>query len=369
MTEGRARRPDLRELRVRLGVRARTGARRVRRALLPVLSAALAAVVAYWFSGEVLGNSYPVFAAISAWITLGFSTTRQLRRVAELGAGVTVGVWLGELFLHLFGTGALQVGVILVLAALIARFLDRGQLLTTQAGTNGIVIVGLPWLSGADGGFGRWTDALVGVTLALLVAAVTPGDVRTRPRELVRAGLGETAAVLDASATALRTGQRSTAQDALVRGRSTQSIFDDGYAAVASARELVRVNPALRRYAGEVAELGRAAELADRAMRNARVVARRTRAAAEQGPVPELADTVGELARALHALAATFAQQRPPAEARAALLEAAERLNPRAFAEQGWQAMTVVPLLRSLAVDALQITGLSQSEASALLPP
>lgn len=359
---------DLRQWRVLLAVRARGGMRRVQGAAGPVVTASVAAAVAYWFSGEVLGNDYPVFAAISAWITLGFSTTRQLRRVAELGAGVTVGVGLGEIFLHLVGTGAVQIGVVLVLAALTARFLDASQLLTMQAGVNGIVIVGLPWLSGAQGGFGRWTDALVGGALALVVAALTPGDVRTRPRELVRAGLGETAGVLDSVAEALRHGDRSAAQDALTRGRGTQNIFDDGYAAVHGAREIVRVNPALRRHAAEVARLGRTVELADRAMRNARVVARRARAAAEQGEDPELADTVAALAGGLHALAATFADRRPPEDARGPLAAAARLLAPRDYAEHGWQAMTLVPLLRSLAVDALQVTGLSQSEASDLLP-
>lgn len=359
---------DLRQWRVLLAVHARGGLGRVHRAAVPVATAAVAAAVGYWFSGEVLGNDYPVFAAISAWITLGFSTARQLRRVAELGAGVTVGVWLGEIFLHLFGTGAVQIGVVLVLAALIARFLDRGQLLTTQAGVNGIVIVGLPWLSSTQGGFGRWTDALVGAALALVVAALTPGDVRTRPRELVRAGLGETAGVLDSVAEALRHGDRSAAQDALTRGRGTQAIFDDGAAAVRSARELVRVNPALRRYAAEVAQLGRAAELADRAMRNARVVARRARAAAEQGRDPELADAVAALAGGLHALAATFADRRPPEDAREELVAAARLLAPRDYTEHGWQAMSLVPLLRSLAVDALQVTGMSPAEAADLLP-
>ena len=65
-----------------------------------------------------------------------------MRRVAELAVGVAIGVALGDLLVHLIGNGVWQVAVVLFLAATIARFIDRGAMLTTQAGVQALVIVG-----------------------------------------------------------------------------------------------------------------------------------------------------------------------------------------------------------------------------------
>ena len=91
-----------------------------------------------------VGHPYPFFAPVSAWIALGFTTDRSVRRVAELAVGVAIGVGLGDLLVHLIGNGAWQVAVVLFVAAILARFLDRGGMLTTQAGVQALVIVGLP---------------------------------------------------------------------------------------------------------------------------------------------------------------------------------------------------------------------------------
>ncbi|MDD9207214.1 FUSC family protein [Georgenia sp. 10Sc9-8] len=360
--------PDPRELWVVVTVRVRAGARRVRRSAFPVLSAAVAAAVAFWVSGEVLGHEAPIFAPIAAWVCLGFSADRQLRRVAELGAGVTLGVVMGEVFLALFGSGPVQIGAVLVIAGLSARFLDRGQLFTMQAGVQGLVLVGMPALAALDGGFGRWTDALVGAAIALVVAAAAPGDVRRRPRELARASIGEIAQMLQSVAAALRDGDPQRAADALAQGRGSQPVLDEWESALRNARESVRLSPALRRESGSVAELARAWTLVDRAMRNARVIARRAHAAAADGAEPEVADLVAQVAQALHDLGAAIGQEAPTDKARAELVAVAAELRPERFAPQGWRAQTVVPLLRSLVVDALQLTGMTLSEAGKQLP-
>ncbi|WP_185972563.1 FUSC family protein, partial [Georgenia yuyongxinii] len=356
---------DLRRWRVLLTVRSRLGVRRVRDAFVPILTAALTAGLAYFVSGELLGHAVPMFAPVAAWIALGHTADRQLRRVAELGAGATVGVWLGEIFAQLFGTGAIQISCVLVLSAVLTKFLDRGVLLTTQAGTQSIVIVALPTSMIADGALGRWSDALVGAALALLVTAVLPVNVVRRPRRLARTALGETAAVLATLARGLRTGDAQLAADALAQGRGSQPTLDAWAAAVRSARELVRVNPALRSDRATIAELSRACTLADRAMRNTRVVSRRSVVAIEEdGPSPEIAAHVDTLADAIRSLAAALGRGDPPEHARGQLAAVAGELAPDRYAEQGWRQQTLVSLLRSLAVDALQISGMSQSQAN-----
>ncbi|WP_217617424.1 FUSC family protein, partial [Cellulomonas sp. GbtcB1] len=74
----------------------------------------------------VHGHSAPFFPPVSPWIAPGSTADRALRRVAELAVGVAIGVGLGDLVVHVSGTGAWQVAFVLLVAALIARFLDRG---------------------------------------------------------------------------------------------------------------------------------------------------------------------------------------------------------------------------------------------------
>ncbi|WP_341360167.1 FUSC family protein [Georgenia sp. M64] len=355
---------DLRRWKVFLGVRSRLGTRRVREGFVPVLTAALTAGVAYFVSHELLGHELPMFAPIAAWIVLGHSQDRQVRRTAELGAGVTIGVWLGEVFVQVFGTGAVQIAVVLLLAALAARFIDRGPLLTTQAGVQSVVIVAMPTTMVTDGALGRWSDALVGAALGLLVTALVPADVVGRSRALARTALDQLATMLATLARGLRAGDPQVAADALTMGRASQPSLDAWSSAMRSAREMVRVNPVVRGERTTVAELSRAAVLADRAMRNARVVARRAVVAVqEEGPAPDVAGHVETLAVAMGSLAAAVGRGDPPDHARALLQEVAAALAPEAYAE-GWRRQTLVSLLRSLAVDALEITGMSHGEAT-----
>jgi uncharacterized membrane protein YgaE (UPF0421/DUF939 family) len=360
---------DVRRWRVVLRVQARQGWRRVRDAFVPVLTAALAAGLAYLISGSLLGHELPLFAGVAAWVCLGFHPDRQLRRVAEMGAGVTLGVGLGEIFAHLFGSGPIQIFAVLLLSALTARFLDRGQLFTTQAGVQSIVVVAMPTAMFTDGAVGRWSDALVGAALALLVTALLPGNVVRRPRRVGQAVIAELATMLGTLARGLRTGDPQLAADALAQGRGSQDGLDAWVTAVRSAKEVVRVNPALRAERATIAELGRVSTLADRAMRNARVVCRRAVMAIEEdGASPDIAEHVETITVALNSLAAAIGSGDPPEHARATLVRVSQDLVPVLHAREGWRKQTLVSLLRSLVVDSLQMTGMSRRQAMGQLP-
>ena len=273
--------------------------------------------------------------------------------------------------MRFIGSGPWQVALVLLVAATTARFLDRGVTFTTQAGVQALVIVGLPSLGASGGGFGRWTDAAVGGAVALAVTALTPSDPRRPVRAQSRAATIELVGMLRTLARGLRTRTVQDVEDALVRGRASQPALDDWHDGAASARELARLSPAWRRHRAELGALGQSAVLVDRAMRNARVLARRSRSVVGADTSHELlgvASTVDDLARATDALGTAMLTGATPVQARTELLAATRRLDPFVLAPDDWQVQSLVLLLRSLAVDLLEAAGVSPIEARAALP-
>ncbi|WP_324649412.1 FUSC family protein [Georgenia sp. H159] len=371
MSEPRAgsERLDLRRLLVLVRQRLRGGRRRVRAAAVPVVTAAVAAGLAWAVAFYVLGHSQPFFAPVAAWVCLGFSADREVRKVAELAIGVSLGVALGELVAYFLRTGVFQIMFVIVVGALLARFVDRGQMLTIQAGVQGIVIVALP-VAAIDGPTGRWTDALVGGSFALLVAVLTPHDARRRARQLAGASLSDLSQMLETLAKGLRDGDPERMRDALALGRSTQGSLDDWASVVRNALQSARISPAARSYLPELSRLQRASTLADRAMRNARVIARRGHAAVEQGVADDrVADALDALAVAARRLGEALGAGRNTADAAQVLALVTSELDPDDVQSGGWQLQTLVILMRSLTIDLLQAAGLSAEEANHLLDP
>lgn len=353
--------------RVRLRARVRHGRRRVEQAFLPVVQAALGAGLAYAIARYGLGHKTPFFAPIAAWVCLGFSSDRRVRKVAELAFGVALGVGLGDLIVTVIGSGAWQISLVLVIAALAARFLDRGLMLTMQAGVQAVVVVALP-VHATGAPMHRWLDAVVGGLMALTVAALLPSDPRKGPRAQVSAVLRELGAVLNRLAKALHAGDIEATLTTLERARSMQPAVDEMHSILRGARETVWVSPAMRRYRGQVTELTKVAVVVDRAARNARVMCRRAIPLTEDNThLPVLAEMIGEAADACAELRRCVAVGFPAPAARAQLIELARKLGPEAAELRGGSVITLVVLLRSLTVDLLQATGESFKSARGYL--
>ncbi len=352
-------------------VRVRQGIDRVRAAWFPILQASVAAGIAFGIGRYVLDHPYPFFAPVCAWIALGFTADRSLRRVAEIAVGVAIGVGLGDALVHVIGTGLWQVALVLFVAAMLARLVDRGALLTTQAGVQAMIIVGLPTLTATGGPFGRWTDALVGGGVAFAVAVLTPSDPRRHPRSLAQRATQEVAVVLHELAEGLAARSVADVEDVLVRGRASQARLDEWHETATNARELVRLSPAHRRHKGELSRLVAASVLMDRAMRNTRVMTRRALALLESPTTHDLrsaAQRIETTASAAADLASALGSGRDPARARGALLVSAGALDPFAIAPADWQVQSLVLLHRSLVVDLLEAAGEDPGAARAALP-
>jgi uncharacterized membrane protein YgaE (UPF0421/DUF939 family) len=136
------------------------GRERVRSTAWAVQQCALGASLAWELATRLLGHARPFFAAVAAVVCLGTTGAQRLRRVGELGVGVTLGVLLGDLLVHLSGRGGWQIAFTVGLAMAIAQLLDGGTLITAQAALQGIFVIALPQTP--DGDLARLVDALTG---------------------------------------------------------------------------------------------------------------------------------------------------------------------------------------------------------------
>jgi len=351
---------------LRLRTRVRQGWTRARAGLIPIAQASLAAGVAYLLARYVLGHEQPFFAPVAAWVLLGFTPQRDVRRVSEMAVGVAVGVAMGDLIVHLIGSGWWQLTVVLFISAVAARFIDRGPLLVTQAGVQAVIVVGLPSVSG--GPLGRWTDALIGGGVALLVALLTPGDTRRRPRALAEQATTELAETLETLARGLRTRDPDDVGAALVRGRASEPVLAEWTEAARSARELARISVG-RVHRDELARLEEQAVLIDRTMRSVRVLARRVLPVLEgEHDVTPVAELMDGFAAGVRRLTSDVASGGDGARAREALGVVAALVDPRTVGEGDWQVQSLVMLLRSPLVDTLEAAGASPGDARAALP-
>lgn len=349
-----------------LRTRLRQGWTRARAGLIPIGQASLAAGIAYAVAHYVLGHEMPFFAPVAAWVCLGFTALRDVRRVAEMAVGVAVGVGMGDLLVHLIGSGWWQLTVVLFIAAIAARFIDRGALLVIQAGAQAIIVVGLPSVSG--GPLGRWTDALIGGAIALLVALLTPGDTRRRPRALAERAVTELAETLETLARGMRSRDVDDVGAALVRGRASEPVLAEWQEGARAARELARISVG-RMHRGELARLEEQAVLVDRTMRSVRVLARRVIPVLEADrDVEPVAGLVEGFASGVRQLASDVGSGGDGARGREALTTVAAQADPRTVGEGDWQVQSLVMLLRSPIVDTLEAAGASPGEARDALP-
>jgi hypothetical protein len=131
------------------------------------------------------------------------------------------------------------------------------------------------------------------------------------------------------------------------------------------------VSPAARRHRTELGELVQSAVLVDRAMRNARVLARRSLSLVDAETDHELravGTAIDDLARAADALGTALMTGSAPVQGRAELMTVAQRLDPFVLAPDDWQVQSLVLLLRSLVVDLLEAADIPPDVAREALP-
>lgn len=330
--------------------------------------AAVAAALAWLVAKELLGHPTPFFAPIAAVVSLGTSYGQRLTRVAEVTVGVAVGVLVADLLVLVVGTGWWQLALVVSLAMSTAFLLNAGSLFVTQAAVQSIIVATL--LPHPDQALLRWTDALVGGSVALVAAAVVPAAPLRRPREQAAVVVRKIASLLRTAAESARDGDLDHALEMLANARSTDPLMRELQAAADEGISVVASSPFRRRHRGQVRRMAELVEPLDRAMRNTRVLVRRVAVAIYQGEQLPRAYALlcSDLAEAVDEMAAILDRGEMASDARAALVRIGvgtaevERVT-------DLSAEVVLAQIRSIIVDLLQITGLDTIEATDAIPP
>ncbi|HEX2895203.1 MAG TPA: FUSC family protein [Marmoricola sp.] len=357
---------DLVVARGRTSLRARLD--RLRSKAWQVGQCAIAAGLAWFVARDVVGHAAPYFAPIVALVSLGTSYGQRLRRVAEVTVGVAVGVFLGDVYTHVFGRGAWQITVMIGLAMVIALLLDASPLLVNQVAIQSLVVVMV--LPNPDAAFLRWTDALIGGAVALLAAAVVPAAPLRRPREQAAVVVRRISALLRASADSIEDGDVERAMKTLADARTTDTLVTELRAAADEGLSVIASSPFRRRHRGDLRRLADLVEPLDFALRNTRVLARRVAVGTYRDePFPTAyAVFLRELATVTDQIADELQADRMATGARDAL-SALARSSTDLPRTPVLSAEVVLAQMRSMLADLLAVTGLDPLAATDEIPP
>ncbi|NYF57997.1 FUSC family protein [Micromonospora purpureochromogenes] len=345
--------------------------RRVRAGAGLAAQAGLAAGLSWWAADSLLNIPQPLFAPISAVVTLAASVGQRLRRTIELVIGVAVGILIGDLLIYLLGVGPWQLGLIVVLAVLVAAFVGRSPALVVQAGATA-VLIGTVTPSVPNVEVARFVDALIGGAVALVVTAVLlPLNPLRRINRAAGPALDLLIDQLDATATALRQRDAAQAQEALERLRNNKKELGAFGEAAQGAREATTLSPVF--WSAREGPLGRyalAVDPIDRAMRNSGTLIRRAVTLIEDGePVPEsMPAAVSALAEATRTLRGEFARGAAEADrTRERALRAVAEAGRAYRSGVGFSGSVVVAQVRTAVSDLLVATDLGQDDANQLV--
>ncbi|WP_433870630.1 FUSC family protein [Saccharopolyspora sp. CA-218241] len=347
--------------------------RRIRRLLrtgVPIVQCAIAAGVAWFLATEVIGHPKPFFAPIAAVISLGVSLGQRMRRALELVVGVSIGIGVGDILISFIGTGSWQIALVVALAMSTAVLLDSGAIIVLQAASSSVLVATLLPPASA-GGLTRMLDAAIGGLVGFVVAALLPANPLAVAHRNGRLVLGALADALRGIAGAVSRSDVERASDVLADARKSQRLVEEFRTALEAGLEISRFAPIRWRSRGELQRYESASTPIDRALRNTRVLARRAMAALrDDEPVPRpLPGLLEELAGAVVLLRDELASGAEPMQAREAARSVARRSTVELLGEGDFSMQVVVLQVRSIAVDLLQASGLSRTEASAALPP
>lgn len=354
--------------------RLRASVARLRLSALPIVQCALGAALAWFIAHNVIGHANPFFAPTAAVISIGLSFGAKIRRSAELVVGVAVGIGIGDLFISAVGTGVWQIALVVVVAMALAVFVDGGSIISIQAAGSAVLVATLmPPSSNAS--FDRMIDALVGGLVGVVVVAAIPAHPVRRARDHAGNVLKVVQDALSAGAEGLLEQDARKIGDGLQSVRGTQSTIESLRSSLEGGKEISRISPLYWNSRPRLDRLRDAADPVDNAVRNTRVLLRRSLTLVRDDEIldPRLIEVVAALSDAVdvvrRSILAEPGEQPDRAEATRVLRSVAKQTRPELVEGAGLSAHVVFAQVRSILVDLMQACGMKRISAIALLPP
>jgi uncharacterized membrane protein YgaE (UPF0421/DUF939 family) len=341
---------------------------RVVDSLAPAVQITIGALLAYSVAFYALGHVNPLLAVTVCITSLGFSRDARPRRILQTAIGMVVGIAISEIALIYFGSGIIQIALVLLLVLIAARFISASSAFAVTAAIQAMLVQILPE---PDGGvFLRTLDGLIGGVMALLVTALIPRD----PRGIARSDANKLfdffTETLQSLRLALRDANKSLSNQALKNARASQPLIDNWRMSLDSALSISRISPFLMKHKSELRKQRGLMRAMDLATRNLRVIVRRVNFLLKDDVArPYLADLCEQIAEAVTNIQEGLSEHEELELAREQLLEIIKQLDPKKFgiADQIREA-SVLLLLRPLLVDLLCATGMTEDAARAELP-
>ena len=352
---------------------------RVREGLVFAIQCAIGAGLALLIAVQVCGHQQAFFAPIAAVLSLGVSAGKRLRRGFELVLGAAVGVGIGDVLISNIGSGYWQVSVVVLVAILVATFVDKSVSVAFQASSSAVLVATiLP--PGTSGSFDRMVDALVGGVIGILVLALVPNSPLRPARREVSTLVSKASLVLDDVAQGMEERKAEKITKALEVARGTQTNVNALLTNVGGGSEVVAVSPIYWTARRHAKTMNRILVPVDNVMRNTRVLARRAEIMMldEIEPPEEMIELMRGISNELGHLGALFAEggtrgTRDEAVEIPEIVRSLQKLGAEAdlhIAEgTGLSGTVVLAQCRSIIVDALQICGYSRESAIAFLRP
>jgi len=343
-------------------LRRRSAALRV--AAVPVVQMGIAGSLSWWIAHDLFGHTSTYFAPVASTIVLSVRPGPRTRRAFEMVLGIAIGIGVGDLIVREIGTGALQIGLIIVLAVSAAILLGAGVMIASQAASTAVLVAAIPAPGAAPT---RFVDALIGGFVGLAVLAVVPRNPVSPVRRAVDAFLDETAGVFEAAAAALEAGDGEQATEILHRAGELGTLGDRFELLLRQGRETARLAPIRWTLLPALDRYTQAAPHIDSLARGARVLSRAARAACETGTdVPAaLPGAIRELAQAIRELGPLLAGSDDDSDLVEHALHAAATATGTLDDEPALAVGVVVSAIRSAAVDLLRALGVERQEADA----
>jgi uncharacterized membrane protein YgaE (UPF0421/DUF939 family) len=342
--------------------------RRLRGSALLAAQAGVAAGLAWLVAHDVIGHPRPFFAPIAAVVVLNVSVGQRLRRAIELVVGVALGIFVGDVLIHFIGTGPWQIGLAVAAAILTVVFLGGSPTVIGQAASSAVLVATLAPQGTAS--YARFVDSLVGGVVGVLVMALL---LQVNPLTVIRRAAAPTVKQLrdglQDCGSALASGSLDEAEAALAALRASESSMAAFRDALSNARETATLAPVRWRARVPLAQYVDAEPHLDHALRNARVLARRTRAAVRDGETAptELIAALQAEAEAVAELGRELAGGVEPVRTRELVLAAAALAGAAYRRGLGFSSDVVVAQVRTIGTDLLLSTGLPDQTVGKLI--